>query len=66
LARSARAGFRKRRESDVEKRKLGTRALEVSTIGLGMSEFYGRANQGEATAPIHRVLDLGENFRSGR
>ena len=49
----------------MEKRKLGTRGLEVSTIGLGcmgMSEFYGRADEGEATATIYRALDLGVSF----
>src|SRR3954447_22631226 len=39
--------------------------LEVSEIGLGcmgMSEFYGRADEGEAVATIHRALDLGVTF----
>jgi aryl-alcohol dehydrogenase-like predicted oxidoreductase len=37
----------------------------VSRIGLGcmgMSEFYGGADEGEATATIHRALDLGVTF----
>jgi aryl-alcohol dehydrogenase-like predicted oxidoreductase len=41
------------------------RELEVSAIGLGcmgMSEFYGRADEGEAIATIHRALDLGVTF----
>ena len=36
--------------------------LEVSAIGLGcmgMSEFYGTADEGDATATIHRALELG-------
>src|SRR4051812_39532639 len=40
----------------------GEAALRVSTIGLGcmgMSEFYGTADESEATATIHRALDLG-------
>ena len=52
-------------------RALGTRTLgseahgsdlQVSTIGLGcmgMSEFYGRADESEAVRTIHRALDLG-------
>jgi aryl-alcohol dehydrogenase-like predicted oxidoreductase len=46
-------------------RKLGRSGLEVSAIGLGcmgMSEFYGTADEGEAVATIHRALDLGITF----
>ena len=46
----------------MEHRRLGTEGLEVGAIGLGcmgMSEFYGTADQGEAIATIHRALDLG-------
>jgi aryl-alcohol dehydrogenase-like predicted oxidoreductase len=45
-------------------RKLG-QGLEVSAIGLGcmgMSEFYGTADEGDAIATIHRALDLGVTF----
>jgi aryl-alcohol dehydrogenase-like predicted oxidoreductase len=46
-------------------RTLGTQGLEVSEQGLGcmgMSEFYGTADEGEATATIHRALELGVTF----
>jgi len=47
-------------------RTLGTTsALTVSTLGLGcmgMSEFYGTPDEGEAIATIHRALDLGVSF----
>jgi len=46
----------------METRTLGTQGLEVSRQGLGcmgMSEFYGAADEGEATATIHRALELG-------
>jgi aryl-alcohol dehydrogenase-like predicted oxidoreductase len=46
----------------MEQRTLGTQGLTVSAQGLGcmgMSEFYGSADEGEATATIHRALELG-------
>jgi aryl-alcohol dehydrogenase-like predicted oxidoreductase len=49
----------------METRTLGTQGLVVSAQGLGcmgMSEFYGRADEGEAIATIHRALDLGVTF----
>jgi aryl-alcohol dehydrogenase-like predicted oxidoreductase len=49
----------------VKTRTLGNQGLEVSAQGLGcmgMSEFYGRADEGEAIATIHRALELGVSF----
>jgi aryl-alcohol dehydrogenase-like predicted oxidoreductase len=49
----------------MDKRKLGTQGLEVSVLGLGcmgMSEFYGTTDEGEAVATIHRALELGVDF----
>jgi aryl-alcohol dehydrogenase-like predicted oxidoreductase len=46
----------------VETRRLGSQGLEVSAEGLGcmgMSEFYGLADEREAIATIHRALELG-------
>src|SRR2546427_2833912 len=49
----------------MKRRTLGVHGPEVSEIGLGcmgMSAFYGTADQGEARATIERALDLGCNF----
>jgi len=46
----------------METRRLGSRGLEVSAVGLGcmgMSEFYGAIDEDEAVATIHRALELG-------
>jgi aryl-alcohol dehydrogenase-like predicted oxidoreductase len=46
----------------METRRLGSQGLEVSQQGLGcmgMSEFYGEADEGEALATIERALELG-------
>src|SRR5213080_4366898 len=50
----------------IPRRTLGTTsALEVSALGLGcmgMSEFYGTGDEGEAIATIHRAIELGVTF----
>ncbi|MCY7321124.1 MAG: aldo/keto reductase [Phormidesmis sp. CAN_BIN36] len=46
----------------MKQRKLGNQGLVVSELGLGcmgMSEFYGTADETEAIATIHRALELG-------
>src|SRR3954464_7926189 len=46
-------------------KKLGSQGLEVSAQGLGcmgMSEFYGQADEDEAVRTIQRALELGVNF----
>jgi len=51
--------------SAMNRRTLGSDGPEVSEIGLGcmgMSAFYGTADEGEARATIERALDLGCNF----
>ena len=48
----------------MRKRTLG-QALTVSAQGLGcmgMSEFYGRGDDEESVATIHRALDIGVSF----
>jgi aryl-alcohol dehydrogenase-like predicted oxidoreductase len=47
----------------MQQRHIGE--LTVPALGLGcmgMSEFYGTADEGEAVATIHRALDLGVTF----
>ena len=49
----------------MQMRHLGTSGPLVSALGLGcmgMSEFYGPADEAQSIATIHRALDLGLNF----
>jgi aryl-alcohol dehydrogenase-like predicted oxidoreductase len=49
----------------MQTRSLGQQGLTVSALGLGcmgMSEFYGSADEDEAIATIHRALELGVTF----
>ena len=47
------------------RRPLGTTGVQISPIGLGcmgMSEFYGKADDATSTALLHHALDSGMNF----
>ncbi len=49
----------------MDTRKLGTQGLTVSALGLGcmgMSQSYGRGDEAESIATIHRALELGITF----
>jgi aryl-alcohol dehydrogenase-like predicted oxidoreductase len=49
----------------MEQRNLGRSGLRVSALGLGcmgMSEFYGAADDAKSISTIHRALELGITF----
>lgn len=51
--------------TQIQKRQLGSKGPSVSGIGLGcmgMSDFYGQADDERSIQTIHRALDLGINF----
>src|SRR5665213_590483 len=65
LAKRCRQRRGRARLSSMDHRALGSQGLTVSEQGLGcmgMSEFYGTADEGEAVATIHHALELGVNF----
>ena len=46
----------------MENRRLGVNGPIVSAVGLGcmgMSDFYGPADEGESIATIHEAIDRG-------
>jgi len=49
----------------VQQRTLGKSSLSVSAIGLGcmsMSNVYGKGDEAQSIAVVHRALDMGVNF----
>jgi len=49
----------------METLQLGNSSLRVGRLGLGcmgMSEFYGPADEAESIRTLHSALDLGVNF----
>jgi aryl-alcohol dehydrogenase-like predicted oxidoreductase len=49
----------------IPRRKLGTQGLEVSAVGLGcmgMSDFYGPADDKVSLEVVNRAIDIGVNF----
>ena len=51
--------------NEIPRRQLGRGGPSVSAIGLGcmgMSDFYGAADEAKSIETMHRALDLGVNF----
>ncbi len=51
--------------SNPPRRQLGSTGVQISPIGLGcmgMSDFYGKAEDTASTALLHHALDSGVNF----
>ncbi len=51
--------------SEMPRRQLGRSGVSVSAIGLGcmgMSDFYGAADEVKSIETIHRAIDLGVDF----
>jgi len=54
-----------KQEMTMPRRRLGAQGPEVSALGLGcmgMSDFYGPADEQQSLAVLHRALDIGLNF----
>ncbi|RZJ07849.1 MAG: aldo/keto reductase [Rubrivivax sp.] len=52
-------------QANFPRRRLGTNGPEVSALGLGcmgMSEFYGPADDAQSLKVLHHALDIGINF----
>src|SRR5713226_10339161 len=50
---------------NISRRKLGLQGLEVSAVGLGcmgMSDFYGPADETTNLSVLNAALDIGINF----
>ncbi len=53
------------KSGQVSVRRLGSNGVMVPAMGLGcmgMAEFYGPSDEGEATATIHQALEMGITF----
>jgi aryl-alcohol dehydrogenase-like predicted oxidoreductase len=49
----------------MKQRMLGSSGVAVSAIGLGcmgMSDFYGKSDDGQSLNLLHQAIDLGVNF----
>jgi aryl-alcohol dehydrogenase-like predicted oxidoreductase len=58
-------GSQSKEDTTMKYHNLGHSNLEISVIGLGcmgMSEFYGSAQEAESIATLHRAIELGVNF----